>query len=349
MDERQAAINKRKREEEGDISDSPAVDPEKPKADQDLQKPKAKKRKLTDSKPEPSANEDPSPRPQATEEQRIQRKKEQKAEKKQRKKEKKAKLKEKLERRKARKKEAKQQKQPHKESTSKGESSKRVKSTTQANARGKGPESSENENDSEDVAEVIDIDRGTAFAEGAPMHDDHTSSIPLDEEAEEVFSPLHDSGISSSSSIPPPLSDETVQTQPTSSTPGPNEPAEGKRPPQKASQPPKASSDSGEDPKHRLQAAISPFRADRKQKVDQSPVQNSSNNDADRKNVGEQKRRSKSAERKKKKYVNRRWKSPNASRLAALAPCWALLGPLLSIPITTISALAGLHSPMAPR
>ena len=214
MDERQAAINKRKREEEGDISDSPMVDPEKPRADQQLQKPSAKRRKLTGLEPEPSANDGPTTDSQETEEQRIQRKKDQNAEKKQRKKEKKAKLKEKLERQKARKKEAKQQQQPQKESTSKEGSTKKVKSTTQADANGKGPKPSEDENVSEDVAEVIDIDRGTAFAEGAPVNDDDASTNSSDEEAEEVFSPLHDSGISSSSSIPPPISDEMVQTQP---------------------------------------------------------------------------------------------------------------------------------------
>lgn len=264
MDERQAAINKRKREEEGDISDSPMGDTEKPRADLDSQKPEAKKRKLADSTAEISACEEANAKLQETKEQRIQRKKEQKAEKKQRKKEKKAKLKEKLERQKARKKEAKQQKQPQKEGDSKSESMREVKSRTKANVKGKQPETSEDDGDDEDVAEVIDIDRGTAFAEGAPMDKDHLSSSSSDEETEEVFSPLHDSGVSSNSSIPPPTSDESMHTQPNSLASVQNGETEKNNPPQKVSQPLKSSPTSEEDPKQRLQAAISAFRAERK-------------------------------------------------------------------------------------
>lgn len=264
MDERQAAINKRKREEAGELSDSPMVDPEKPKANQDIQKPKAKKRKTTNSEHQPSDNESTT-KPQETEEQRVQRKKEQKAEKKQRKKEKKAKLKEKLERQKARKKEAKQQKQPQKEAESTAKSTKKAKSRIESAIEGKKPKSSEgeSESDDEDVAEVINIDRGTAFAEGAPMKDDDVSSNSSHEETEEVFSPLHDSGVSSSSSVQPPISDENLP-QVTSSTSAQPTAAEEKEPSQKVTQAPKSSAALEEDPKQRLQAAISAFRADRK-------------------------------------------------------------------------------------
>ena len=303
MDERQAAINKRKREEEGDISDSPMVDPEKPRADLDSQKPEAKKRKLADSKAEPLANEESSTTPQETEEQRIQRKKEQKAEKKQRKKEKKAKLKEKLERQKARKKEAKQQKQPQKEGESK-RSTKVVKSRTEANTKGKQPEASEDDSDDEDVAEVIDIDRSTAFAEGAPMEDDHLSSNSSDRETEEVFSPLHDSGVSSSSSIPPPTSDEPVHTQPTSTVSGEIAANKEKKAPKKVVQPPNSSSNSEEDPKQRLQAAITAFRAERK--ADSGPKSRSE--------LLEQRRRQEERRRSEKKEQKRREKEEEARK-----------------------------------
>ena len=304
MDERQAAINKRKREEEGDISDSPMVDPEKPKADLDLQNPKAKKRKLADSKAEAPASEEANTKSQETEEQRIQRKKEQKGEKKQRKKEKKAKLKEKLERQKARKKEAKQQKQPQNEEGSKSASVREVKSRTKAKVKGKQPEASEDDSDHEDVAKVIDIDRGTAFAEGAPMEDDHLSSNSSHEETEEVFSPLHDSGVSSSSSIPAPTSNESIHTQPNSSASVQNAEMEESKPPQKASQPLESAPASEEEPKQRLQAAISAFRAERK--ADSGPKSRSE--------LLEQRRRQEERRRAEKKEQKRREKEEEARK-----------------------------------
>ena len=303
MDERQAAILKRKREEEGNLSDSPMVNAEQSKADQDVQNTKAKKRKLGDSKSQPSVDVGASVEAQDTEEQRVQRRKEQKAEKKQRKKEKKAKLKDKLERQKARKKEAKQHKKSQEEGELKERNTKKDKSRTDPDAKDKRQASTEDESDEEDVAEVINIDRGTAFTEGAPMKDDDSSSSPSDRETEEVFSPLHDSGVSSSSSIPPTF-DQIMQTKVVSSAPGHPTATEEKKSSQKVSLPPKSSSAAEEDPKQRLQAALSAFRAERK--ADSGPKSRSE--------LLEQRRRQEERRRAEKKEQRRQEKEEEARK-----------------------------------
>jgi 60S ribosome biogenesis protein Rrp14 len=147
MDERQAEFRKRKREEDGELSDSPMIEPEKPKANQNLELPKVKKRKTVDPNVEPSIDPSGEPKTQETEEERLQRKKELKAAKKERKKEKKAKAKEKLDRQKARKKEAKQQQQQEKGNDSKEKKPKPVKTQKSSDSKGKEVDSSDSDSD----------------------------------------------------------------------------------------------------------------------------------------------------------------------------------------------------------
>ena len=300
MDERQAAILKRKREEDSELSDSSMVEPEKPKTDQILQNPKAKKRKLADPEPESSKTAKAEPNAQETEEERIQRRKEQKAAKKERKKEKKVKQKEKSERQKARKKEAKQQQQKQEKPTE--QSVKHMKRPADSTANDKQSESSDDESDEDDIAEAISINRGTAFSAGAPIEDDDMSMDASDQEPEEVFSPLHDSGISSSSSVQPAASENQSrpQDQAPSSGSRPTVDKKAKTTLQHAPQP----ADSDRDPKQRLQAAISAFRAERK--ADSGPKSRSE--------LLEQRRRQEERRRAEKKEQKRREKEEAARK-----------------------------------
>ena len=262
MDERQAELRKRKRDDDSDASDSPLVGPEKPKADQDLHNPKTKKRKLAD--PEASSSQVTNPATQETEEQRIQRKKEEKAAKKRRKQEKKAKKQEKIDRHKARKKEEKQQQKKGK--PSKDGRAQKSKPLTEPSATHQQSESGDSEMDDQEMAEPINIDGASAFIGGVPLADDDASSIHSQEENPEVFSPLHDSGISSSSSIQPPTSEDKPleQSQNPTSESHTEAAASAKIEAHQAPQLRNSSHDEEEDPKHRLQAAITAFRAERK-------------------------------------------------------------------------------------
>lgn len=213
MDERQAAYLKRKREEDVESSDSPLVEPERPKKELDHVHPKAKKRKTDASDDSLSPDKHPPNHSIETEEDRIQRRKEQKAAKRELKKEKKAKKKEKVERQKARKKEAKQLQTPTKDSNvskTKRKNDQQGQDSTKSTSLEEASDSRDEDND--DLAETIQIVEGDAFANGTSV----SPAAPSDsgsEDEDEVFSPHHDSATSSISSIQLLAQDERIESQ----------------------------------------------------------------------------------------------------------------------------------------
>lgn len=220
MDERAAAALKRKRddgeEENGeDFSIPENTDLEQPKAVQDAQAPKSKKQKVEGKQANQNNNTEGV---EETEEERRRRKAEEKSAKKQRKQEMKAKAREKQQRQKAKKRELK---------SSETSQSKKEKNELQ-------------------LRESIDLGEPTSLhSKGGG---DDASIASSQEEQPEIFSPPHDSGTSSTSSIQPASIDETIKPQRSNTEPTP------------------ASTDNTTSQTHRdrLQAAISHFRAERK-------------------------------------------------------------------------------------
>ncbi|RMZ83347.1 hypothetical protein DV737_g1693, partial [Chaetothyriales sp. CBS 132003] len=231
-DEREAAAAalKRKRESDDESADTSSVHAEEPKVEQDEASQKSKKRKA-----EPVTEE--------TEEERRQRKLAQKAAKKERKKEKKEKARLKHERWLARKKAEQQKPKDDPPSQQPKSPAKSTKADTE------GP---------------IEID-GTSFSQsnGLVEHDlsDHDASD--ESKREEVFSPLHDSGTSSVSSIQTPclepLSTTISSSDMTSTEPKPE--ASLPLPVLKPQPTPTLQPDA--DPKTRLRAALSAFKSAR--------------------------------------------------------------------------------------
>ncbi|KIW69242.1 hypothetical protein PV04_05129 [Phialophora macrospora] len=237
MDERAAAAAlKRKREageDEDETNGSPEPgdgdDLEQPKAVHDAQQPKMKKRKVdVKNKSETETPED-----------RRRRKAEERAAKRERKKEKKAKLKEKTERQKAKKREA------HGE----------------PNAPDPGKSSAKTKKEAKELQlpTPVDLTAPMGQAEDAAQHDgplrvespSTASSAAAEEELAEVFSPQHESGVSSTSSIQPASIDETIKNEEQTNL----LPRTG---------PPTSQIDTSKDPRQRLHEALSQFRAERK-------------------------------------------------------------------------------------
>jgi Surfeit locus protein 6 len=305
MDERQAAALKRKREEDGELSDSTNFELEKPKADQESQHPKAKKRKVANPESQPESINATEDKPKVTEQERIQRIKEAKAAKKERKKERKAKAKAKLDRQKS-KKEAKQQQEKAREP--KEDSSKKSKSRKPSISKQRNTASSEDDDDDEAMAEPIVVHGGDAFGKGAPLSEEESSEHASDQEVDEVFSPLQDSGTSSSSSSQPASHDDqsNIMTPPISSE---SKPSTGPKP-SKSQNPDSESNPSANRltqdsaPRERLQAAISAFRAERK--ADSGP--------RSRAELLEQRRRQEERRRAEKKEQKRREKEEAARK-----------------------------------
>ncbi|KAJ9504062.1 hypothetical protein H2202_000118 [Exophiala xenobiotica] len=231
MDERAAAAKKRKRgeeetEEDGADPADPATDAslleqpgmERPKASLDSQTPKAKKQR-TDEKTPKSAQVST----EETEEDKKRRRVEQRAEKRARKNELKAKAKEKKERQKSRKTDT---------VPSQSDASKPSEINLKEPIELKQDQPSVPERDGEDPVSTASSD---------------------EEQLPEVFSPQHESGTSSTSSIQPPNIEETTstRTQPSVETTE-----------TKPSKP--ASQNTSQTPRERLQAAIQQLRAERK-------------------------------------------------------------------------------------
>jgi hypothetical protein len=237
MDERAAAAAlKRKREageDEDEAVESPGpgdgADLEQPKAIHEAQQPKPKKRKV-DAKNKTEAE---------TPEDKRRRKAEERAAKRERKKEKKAKSKEKAERQKAKKREA------HGEPN--------------APDNGKSPAKTKKEAKELQLQAPVDLTTPLEQAEETTKQHDRpraespstASSAADEEEPAEVFSPHHESGVSSTSSIQPGSIDEAIKPEEQTTI----LPQTGTS----ANQ-----IDTSKDPRQRLQEALSQFRAGRK-------------------------------------------------------------------------------------
>ncbi|OAL34862.1 hypothetical protein AYO20_05822 [Fonsecaea nubica] len=275
VDERAAAAAmKRKRDDEEDEPDENSnlleggqVEP--PKAVQDAQAPKPKKQKTDGKDVEGTTKPDGVDESQ---EDKRRRKAEERAAKRQRKKERKDKAKQKLERQKAKKKEAQQPHDPQKEALKK-----EVK---------------------KELNLQIPVDLQVSTQRKSSPDAESPSTASSEEEPEEVFSPQHESGTSSTSSIQPASIDETVKNVHSSSLP----PASAQ-----------AINNHDDDtttktPRERLQEALSQFRAERKADGgDGRPPKN-------RQELLEQRRRKEEAKKAAKKEQKRREKEEEARR-----------------------------------
>lgn len=231
MEERAAAALKRKRddnEDEDTQSDVPVLDDvpelEPPKVIQDAQAGVSKKRKVEGKSTHPT---DDAPKTEETPEEKRRRKAEQKAALRERKREKKAKAKEKLERQKARK------------------AGLEPADSSATTAQKKTPKEVH-------LKEPISLDVQEPTLT-APTDDQESTGVS-DAEQPEVFSPQHESGTSSASSIQPATVDETVEPQQSEQKPQQS---------QQASQPSNDNSTS-QSARERLQAKLSQLRARRK-------------------------------------------------------------------------------------
>ncbi|OQV08657.1 hypothetical protein CLAIMM_12889 [Cladophialophora immunda] len=273
IDERAAAAaSKRKRDAEEDEPDGTADLPEgsemeQPKAVQDAQAPKPKRQKtdrkdsgeMTDTKDIDDTQED-----------KRRRKTEERAARRQRKKEKKDKAKQKLERQKAKKMEAEQLNDPQKEALKK-----QVK---------------------KELNLQIPVDLEVTNQPDRSPRAESPSTVSSEDEPAEVFSPQHESGTSSTSSIQPASIDETVKLLHSDSLP-----------------PTTVLSSNDHDamtktPRERLQEAISQFRAERK--ADGGDGRQPKN----RQELLEQRRRKEEAKKAAKKEQKRREKEEEARR-----------------------------------
>ncbi|KIX00894.1 uncharacterized protein Z518_09959 [Rhinocladiella mackenziei CBS 650.93] len=259
MDERAAAELKRKRDADEDEDDavSPAAldftEMEQPKVLQEAQAHKSKKRKV----------EGEIAPIEETEEERKRRKAQNRAAKRARKQERKAKAKEKLERRRAKKKEAQQSNSSAKLGSKNGQSEVQLK-------------------------ESINLDT----LELEPTINDQASTASSDGEQSAIFSPQHESGVSSTSSIQPATIEETINKTTPNQTP----------------QSSSANINPTQTPRERLQAAISQLRAERKADgVDGRPPKN-------RQELLEQRHRKEEERKAAKKEQKRREKEEEARR-----------------------------------
>jgi hypothetical protein len=244
MDERAAAAKKRKREEDGDEDASVSAEKEAPLVEQQSQTSKSKKRKRDQA-------EQGTTQPE-TEEERIKRRKEAKAAKKERKNEKKQKAKYKLERQKARKRGEHIDTIPeHDESepTAKKEQKQKkpAKPAQQLDGHSDKPTV---EDDDEEMAEEIDLAQQPTNTLTTELDVDDSQSVTSEDPPPDVFSPVHESGLSSTSSIQPP----------------PDDAVNGKR------HPVLPATDLDQPPaKERLAAAIASFRSQRKADTNSAP------------------------------------------------------------------------------
>ena len=235
MDERAAAVAlKRKREAEVDeerrgLDESPERDEvEQPKALQDAQQPKSKKRKVDgEAKATQNAQESPA--------ESRKRKAQERTVKRERKREKKQKAKEKLQRQKAKKRES--------EGQSNTEDVKELHLSIPV--------------DLDPVAASEAEEEEQQIQEADPPQAVSPSTASSEEDEEEVFSPNHESGTSSTSSIQPAYIDEPVKALEDQS------PALVAPPPTL----PSLQIDTFKTPQERLQEALSQFRAERKADV----------------------------------------------------------------------------------
>jgi len=233
MDERTTLALKRKREEDGENLDGENSDGEntdgpvtmeKPKAEQDVENPRAKKRKTELATP---GETNRTERGEA-EEERRKRKAEQRAAKRARKQERKTKAREKRE---------------QKKETTMGQPSEEVISKTGSNLVE--DKNDQGEKEEEGMQHAIQVDAGPSTVEAA-LGDQAFTASSSDEDQPGVFSPEHDSGTSSTSSVQPSVAEPATTLQA-----GPEQlPAESK--------------DVSQTPRERLQAALSQFRAGRK-------------------------------------------------------------------------------------
>ena len=219
---------------------------EEPETKQEKDNPKAKKRKTDDSKEVVTSNRSTT-ETEETEEARIQRKRDQRAAKRDLKRQRKALAKEQKDRQKAKKRAEKTQQEPKQ---SKRESRKPKEEQNPASVTDHVSEKDDEEDDDGIPAEAIEIDDSNALALATSAGDDalsDDSGVLSRTEENEVFSPFHESGISSTSSIQPPGTEDLTDP-----------PNDGKKP--VASVPddvPEA------DAKVRLQAKIASLRAER--------------------------------------------------------------------------------------
>lgn len=292
MDERAAAAKKRKRQEMGDASDSDIVEPERPKAEQEDDNPKAKKRK-TEAVPKGTKSEST----QSTEEERRQRKKDARAAKRERSKQLKIKAKEKKERQKAR-------KLAEKDGADTQQAPKPKSRGQQDGSRPAAVQNEEETDDGEDdEAEEIEVDGQTMNALNTRLSPDSSSSAASSVvEDAEVFSPQHDSVTSSISSIQP-IAEE--------------------KPAQKQSQP-QQSQASGQDiddssmppPRERLAAAIASFRSQRKADSDSHPKSRAELLDQRRRQEERKKAEKKEQRRREKEETQRKQEEEIARRFS---------------------------------
>ncbi|EXJ94582.1 hypothetical protein A1O1_02978 [Capronia coronata CBS 617.96] len=246
MEERAAAALKRKRTDDEELQDDePPVDEtlglEVPKALQDAEAVVSKKRKI-EAKTTTDTNTNTAQPKEESAEDKKRRRAEQKAAKRERKRDQKLKAKEKLERQKARKAGVQPGESPATTATAPRKTKKEVH-----------------------LKEPINLDVEEPMPETAA--DDHESTASSEaDQAEEVFSPQHESATSSTSSIQPATIDETLESQQPEQKPH-------QQPPQQASsdidaaQPTSSNSNpshTSQTPRERLQAAISQLRASRK-------------------------------------------------------------------------------------
>ncbi len=274
LDERAAAALKRKRTDEDEDSQSSILDPaekEQPKALQDKEARKAKKQKVGGK---PGDLVEDTTGKEAPEDEAKSRKALQKAAKKQRKQERKAKAKEKQERQKAKKKGGDETLKPlglldSNEVELKEPVDLEVQPSNPPNELKEQPSNPPDKEDAE------------------------ASAASSEEESPEVFSPQHESGTSSVSSIPPPAVEETLQDQKT------DDPKQTPQPTEMTTIP---------TPRERLQAAISQLRTERKADgVDGRPPKN-------RQELLEQRRRKEEERKAAKKEQKRREKEEEARR-----------------------------------
>ncbi|KAJ9611186.1 hypothetical protein H2200_004369 [Cladophialophora chaetospira] len=259
MDERAAAAAlKRKREdveddgEDRDVSMAENDDAEQTKAAQQSQQPKAKKRKVDPKERQDARSAD---KPEETAEDRRRRKAEERAAKREKRKAKKAKAKEKQERQKAKKREERGQPKKKKE----------VKELQ--------------------LESPVDIDTATPQEEHQLDGSSRASSPSTASSVsipEEVFSPNHESGTSSTSSLHPASVDEPIK--------------------------PSTQIDTTKSPRERLQESLSQFRASRNADTsDGRPPKN-------RQELLDQRRRKEEAKKAAKKEQKRREKEEEARR-----------------------------------
>jgi hypothetical protein len=295
MDERAAAAKKRKREEDGEEDVSDSGEKEAPLVEQHNQTSKAKKRKRDDQDQDTTQPE--------TEEERIQRRKAAKDAKKDRKKERKQKAKDKLERQKARKRgeqieanSGQNESTPTAKKEQEQKQKKPAKPSQQVDGQSK---KSAIEDGDEEIAEEIDLTQQPTNTLTTELEAPDSTSVTSEDLSPDVFSPVHESGLSSTSSIQPTPDDAVdAKLEPALPATDPNQPPA----------------------KERLAAAIANFRTQRKADTNSAPKsraelleQRRRQEERKKAEKKEQKRREKEeAQRKQEEEIARRF-SPGGS------------------------------------